>query len=346
MTSSIWPSFLGFLALIALGSCQTWTTCSPTLRQCPADAGLTSPTYFVDFTRGATDQWKSIGTGDVTYSSSGAAFTISRKGQSPTLETAWYFFFGRAEVHMRAAPGTGIVSCIVLESDDLDEIDWEWLGGSPNEVQTNYFGKGNTTTYDRGGKSGVINTQGATHNYTIDWTPAAITWYIDSVVVRTLAYTDAVGGKNFPQTPMRLKLGIWAGGDPDNANGTIAWAGGVTDYGKGPFTMVVESVTVTNANPAKSYSYSDFSGDWTSIVKNSYYATSSRAKGLAGDEVGIGSSLYEGFKLGSGSDTDNAPLLENMVSRGISNVVRGSGCPWIICVIWLPVGVVLLPFFF
>lgn len=25
---------------------------------------------------------------------------------------------------MKAAPGTGIVSSIVLESDDLDEIDW------------------------------------------------------------------------------------------------------------------------------------------------------------------------------------------------------------------------------
>lgn len=29
---------------------------------------------------------------------------------------------------MQAAPGTGIVSSIVLESDDLDEVDW--VGGS------------------------------------------------------------------------------------------------------------------------------------------------------------------------------------------------------------------------
>jgi hypothetical protein len=32
--------------------------------------------------------------------------------------------FGYFEVVMRAANGTGIVSTAILESDDLDEIDW------------------------------------------------------------------------------------------------------------------------------------------------------------------------------------------------------------------------------
>ena len=110
---------------------------------------------------------------------------------------------------------------MVLESDDLDEIDFEWLGSRTNEVQTNYFGKGNTTVYDRGGKTRVQDTQETTHIYTIDWSPEAIQWSLDGVVIRTLAYEDANGGDNFPQTPMRLKLGIWAGGDPGNPNGTI-----------------------------------------------------------------------------------------------------------------------------
>ena len=44
---------------------------------------------------------------------------------------------------MRAAPGTGIVSSAILQSDDLDEIDWEWIGGSSTKAQSNYFGKGN-----------------------------------------------------------------------------------------------------------------------------------------------------------------------------------------------------------
>lgn len=63
-----------------------------------------------------------------------------------------------------------------------------------------------------------------------------------------------------------MKLGIWAGGDPGNAQGTIDWAGGVTDFSRAPFTMLVERVVVTNANPAARYSYGDMSGDWRSIV--------------------------------------------------------------------------------
>jgi Glycosyl hydrolases family 16 len=35
-----------------------------------------------------------------------------------------YIFFGRVETWLKSAPGQGIVSSIVLESDDLDEIDW------------------------------------------------------------------------------------------------------------------------------------------------------------------------------------------------------------------------------
>ncbi|KAK4172981.1 concanavalin A-like lectin/glucanase domain-containing protein [Triangularia setosa] len=263
-----WPhSLLGAVALCALVTAQTYTSCNPTAKSCPPDVGLPVPGYSIDFRNGPDNtHWLSVGMGSVTYMPNlGAAFTINKQGDSPTMETSWYFFFGRAEVHMRAAGGTGIVSCVVLESDDLDEIDWEWIGGEPHDVQTNYFGKGNTTTWDRGGKTPMGDTQWLTHNYTIDWTPSLVTWYIDGAVVRTLAYKDALGGHNFPQTPMRLKLGIWAGGDSKNPNGTIDWAGGVTNYTQGPFTMYVESVSVTNLNPAASYLYSDLSGSWTSI---------------------------------------------------------------------------------
>ncbi|KAH8895991.1 concanavalin A-like lectin/glucanase [Thozetella sp. PMI_491] len=282
------------IALLALASgsfAQTYTSCNPTTNSsCPSDTGLTSTSYSVDFTQGSDDDnWSSVGTGDVTYTSSGAGFTISEKGEAPTIQTSWYFFFGRAEVHMRAASGTGIVSSVVLESDDLDEVDWEWIGGDVNEVQTNYFGKGNTTSYDRGGTTTVSDTQGTTHNYTIDWTSAAITWYLDGVAVRTLAYADALDGKNFPQTPMRLKLGIWAGGDSDNAEGTIEWAGGETDYDNGPYTMYVESVSVTNANPGSSYTYSDQTGDWTSITIDSSSNSSNEASSDA--ETTTGSSV-------------------------------------------------------
>ncbi|OHW97025.1 murein transglycosylase [Colletotrichum incanum] len=258
------------VALLATSTlAQTFTDCDPTKSNpsetCPANAGLTKSNYEVDFTKGADNAAWSVTAGNISYTSNGAEFTLSKKGDAPTIETSWYFFFGRAEVIMKAAPGTGVVSSVVIESDDLDEVDWEWLGGKDAEVQTNYFGKGNTTSYDRGAFHTIAATQTEFHNYTIDWTTEAVTWYINSNLVRTLNYADAVGGKNFPQTPARLRLGIWAGGDPDNDPGTITWAGGETDYTKAPYTMTVQKVAITNTNPAKSYTYGDMTGDWKSI---------------------------------------------------------------------------------
>ena len=83
--------------------------------------------------------------------------------------------------------------------------------------------------------------------------------------MRTLLYADAVGGRNYPQTPVNVRIGIWAGGDPANDPGTIEWSGGETDYSAGPFTMVLEKIEVVNENPAKSYSYGDLTGDYQSI---------------------------------------------------------------------------------
>jgi hypothetical protein len=67
---------------------------------------------------------------------------------------------------------------------------------------------------------------------------------------------------------MRLKLGNWAGGADGNAEGTITWAGGKTDFSKGPFDMYVQDVSITNYNPAESYEYGDKSGSWQSIKIN------------------------------------------------------------------------------
>lgn len=244
---------------------------------------MSSSTYTHDFTQGEdSDNWN-VTAGSITYGSNGAEFTITESGDAPTIQTNWYIFFGQVSVLMRAAPGTGIVSCAILESDDLDEIDWEWLGGSADEVQTNYFGKGNTTSYDRAQMSSISDTQSTTHNYTVVWTKNATTWYIDGTAIRTLNYDDALGGKNYPQTPMNIRIGIWAGGDSSNDEGTIEWARGETDYSDGPFTMYLEKVEVVNYNPGSSYSYGDQTGDWESIVINDGEGTTASPSASAED---------------------------------------------------------------
>lgn len=54
----------------------------------------------------------------------GAKFEIAEEGDAPTIASDWYIFFGHVDVKMKASNGTGIISTWILESDDLDEIDY------------------------------------------------------------------------------------------------------------------------------------------------------------------------------------------------------------------------------
>ncbi|KAJ4255974.1 transglycosylase [Fusarium torreyae] len=260
-----WSKIALTAGLIASATAQTYSECNPMKKSCDPNDGLSKSTYSVDFTKGADDDnWEFTGHGEVKYGDEGAEFTVAKKNDSPTLQSKWYMLFGRLEVHLKAAPGTGIVSSVVFLSDVLDEVDWEWLGGSEAEVQTNYYGKASTDN-TQSATFPVADTQSEFHNYTVHWTKDSCEWIINDKVVRTLKYADAQGGETYPQTPMRVKFGIWAGGDPDNAEGTIEWAGGETDYSAGPYTMTVQKVMIENLSPAETYTYSDKSGSYESI---------------------------------------------------------------------------------
>ena len=54
----------------------------------------------------------------------GAVFRIAKPKDAPTIVSSFYIMWGRYEVVIKPAPGAGIISSIVLQSDDLDEIDW------------------------------------------------------------------------------------------------------------------------------------------------------------------------------------------------------------------------------
>ncbi|KAI1071389.1 hypothetical protein LB507_004972 [Fusarium sp. FIESC RH6] len=259
---SAWSKVALVAGLAASAYGQTYSDCNPMKKSgCEPNPGLDASLYSFDFTKGADDDnWEGTGHGEVKYTSEGAEFSVNKQGDSPTLQSKWYMFFGRYEVHMKAAPGVGIVSSIVMLSDVLDEVDWEFLGGAGGEVQTNWYAKGSSDN-TQSLTFPADNNQGVFHNYTVTWTPESVEWYVNDVQVRTLKFAES----NYPQTPMRLKLGIWAGGDPDNAEGTIEWAGGETDYKDVPYTMTVQKIKVQNLNPAKEYTYGDSSGSYKSI---------------------------------------------------------------------------------
>ncbi|PVH86086.1 glycoside hydrolase family 16 protein [Cadophora sp. DSE1049] len=270
MRSSVLSATAVVLAGLKLVNAQTFTDCDPTKKTCPANPGL-GTTLVTDFTKESSD-WKEADGTTLKYGSNGAEFTISKKTDAPTIGVSKYIFFGKVSVTMKASPGTGVVSSFILESQDLDEIDFEWVGGDTAHVQTNFFGKGNTTTYDRGATHPVSGPMDEFVTYSLDWTKESIKFYIGDSLVRTLAYDDpkTLNGFNYPQTPMRVKMGSWVGcadaaaAADEKTKWTCEWAGGPLDTSSS-HTMYVKSVSIEDYGCGGDYSYSDLTGSYQSI---------------------------------------------------------------------------------
>ena len=276
-------------------------------------------TVDVDFTKGAVNSFAA--SGNPTYDSNGASFTVASGGQSPQLTSLFYIMFGRVEITMKAAPGAGIVSSLVLESDDLDEIDMEWLGAEPDQMQSNYFGKGQTTTYNRGEFHNVQGTQSDWITYTVDWTQDRIVWMVAGTTVRTLTAGDAEQNQ-YPQTPMQVKFGSWSGGDPNyNPPGTVAWAHGPTVYSNGPFSMMVQKVVVTDYSTGKQYKYQGTTGTWQSIqaVGGSVNGNINNAGAVTATASAAGSTATDNFSIPVGGIASD---------KGSSQTATQTGWPW------------------
>lgn len=276
----------------------------------------------VDFTQGEVNSFTASG-GTPTYGSDGVTFTISKSGDAPQLNSVFYIMFGRVDITMKCAPGTGIVTSVVLQSDDLDEIDMEFLGVDASQVQTMYFGKGQRAP-DPLVYASAPNNQDQFVTYSFDWTSERIVWSVGGSDVRVLeasSYPDY-----YPQTPMQLKFGIWAGGDPSNSEGTIAWAGGSTDYSQGPFSATVQKVAVTDYSTGNKYSYGDMSGTWESIRSdggeiNANADQAATVTTVTGSTTSTGSANFPGSGIAGGSSTsvssvDAIPSGWRMTSSG------------------------------
>lgn len=239
--------------------------CNPTTSTCAPVAALGS-SFKQDLSSDIGEYFSELPKkGEITYTSEdGISLIMNKQLDNPTIHSNFYIMFGKVEVVMKAALGTGVISSFYLQSDDLDEIDIELFGGDNYEFQSNYFVKGSTTTYDRGvyhpTNPGPLTSY---HTYTIDWTPEQLTWSLDGNVVRTLPKDNPQG---YPQAPMQIIAGVWAGGDPTNEPGTILWAGGPTDFSQAPFVMSMKSIIVSDYSSGDTYSYSGTSGTWQSIV--------------------------------------------------------------------------------
>lgn len=128
-------------------------------------------------------------------------------GEMKTLRTYGY---GRYEVVMRPAKGSGLVSSFftytgAYDGNPHDEIDIEFLGLDTSRIHFNYFRNGKTgasATFDL-----PFDAAEADHLYAFDWAPEGITWYVDGK-----PYYKTIEGDAFlPTTPSSIVFNAWTG---------------------------------------------------------------------------------------------------------------------------------------
>ena len=112
------------LATFQQATAQTFTDCNPMEKDCPADTALGARNVEFDMSQNANGKVWNMTAGPMKYASQGAEFTIRERGQSPTIRSKFYIMWGSLSVMLQAAKGQGIVSSIVLQSDDLDGGFW------------------------------------------------------------------------------------------------------------------------------------------------------------------------------------------------------------------------------
>ncbi|KAK7987494.1 hypothetical protein PG989_007809 [Apiospora arundinis] len=263
-------SVLGIAAQLAQG--QLYSDCNPMLTDgCPAKKGWPSSNYFIDFTKETAlpANWIMANYEIVNFNAKGAEFSFVNKGDAPNLWTDFYMLGGRYDVDMKIAPGVGVISSAVLWGDTLDEIDWEFSG---NQFGNTPFPRPTSLSWDGAAtfEPWVHKPYEEFHTYSVEWDFDFIRWFVDGKVMREVRAGDIPSHSKMPQGPMKLQLGVWDGGDPDNSYWTKKWAGGETDLKGAPYTAWVRSVNITNKYPACSYKYNGKSGlrDSIQIIKD------------------------------------------------------------------------------
>ncbi|CEJ82671.1 hypothetical protein VHEMI02720 [[Torrubiella] hemipterigena] len=318
------------LAAASVASAQTFTDCNPLEKTCPSNPAFGKGKVSCSFSS-ACDAIKPVSGTDVKYNSNGAVFAIKTVKQAPTFQSDKYIFFGHVDVEIKPAPGPGIVTSLVLQSADLDEIDWEWVGFQPNQAQTNYFGRDTQGTFDRGAFHTVDGALSTTHKYSIDWTSERIQWLVDDNVVRTL--TRAQAGTKYPQTPMQVKIGSWVAGQPGAPKGTVEWAGGMADFSKAPFEAHYKNLNIVDygggstatTSEIKEYVYGDKSGSFQSIKvikadgdSSSSSSSSEKASATSSGAKSTSSAVSTGSRNAttSAASTTLAPSMTSATTSG------------------------------
>jgi len=108
------------------------------------------------------------------------------------LRTINNYRYGRYEVNMKSAAGSGVLSSFftyrdywsdgLVGSEHWNEIDWEWLGNESSAAQTNLITQyewNHVELIDLG-----FNPHDDYHTYAFEWTPNYVAFFVDDELVR------------------------------------------------------------------------------------------------------------------------------------------------------------------
>lgn len=151
-------------------------------------------------------------------------------------QTRGRYGYGTYEARIAPAAASGVVSAFFtylgpVHGAEHDEIDVEFLGRAPREVQTNLY------VDAKGGRERDIplgaGAPGATRDVAFQWTPDAVRWWVDGELVRETTRADGP----LPSPPAKIYLSLWAGAQED-------WLGPFRPHAL-PLAMRVERVAYT-----------------------------------------------------------------------------------------------------
>jgi endo-1,3-1,4-beta-glycanase ExoK len=163
---------------------------------------------------------------NVRFDRSGMTLSVTRRNGGPTpyvsaeFARAGFYGFGRYEVVMKSAKMQGVVSSFFTHTgeflgDPHSEVDFEFVGGKPREVHTNYFWEGASDAVD---VALWFDASQDFHLYAYEWSPERITWFVDGIEVRRVEAASAA--VPIPTVPGRVMASIWAAN-----NQAVEWAG-------------------------------------------------------------------------------------------------------------------------
>jgi len=215
--------------------------------------------------------------GKVSPSGNGATMALVKDpsgghGTKAQINSVQYLQYGKVTARVKPASGKGVITALVLFGQNAvadpsqpgtdpvhDEIDYEVVGSNSSTAQTNYFVRGHL---DYGVNAITVQTPADSNGfvtYGIDWNADSLTWYVNGNAVRTLNREDTKddsGNYLYPTDSSQLQLSVWDAGT-GSAPGTVAWAGGATDWSVPEYDIQVDQIEVTCAGNSSDSSGSD-----------------------------------------------------------------------------------------